>query len=76
MIRGYIIKVDEDKKDIMGDCPLVEKPKELVRCKDCKLRYTLDCVIADFNGDACSPWEQPDDWCCAYGERKDGDEDD
>lgn len=35
MTREYIIKVDEDKKDIMGDCPLVEKPKELVRCDDC-----------------------------------------
>lgn len=25
-MKEYIIKIDEDKKDIMGNCPLVEKP--------------------------------------------------
>ena len=35
-MKEYIIKIDEDKKDIMGNCTLVEKPQELIRCKDCK----------------------------------------
>ena len=67
MTREYIIKVDEDKKDIMGDCPLVEKPKELVRCKDCRKRGTIMCHLW-FN----SPIPK-DNWYCADGERKDGD---
>lgn len=35
-MKEYIIKVDEDKKDIMGGMPLADKPKELIHCKDCK----------------------------------------
>ena len=35
-MKEYIIKVDEDKKDIMGNYPLKDKPQELIRCKDCK----------------------------------------
>jgi hypothetical protein len=41
MIREYIIKIDEDKTEIMGNCPLVEKPQELVRCKYCKYSHSL-----------------------------------
>lgn len=66
MIREYIIKVDEDKKDIMGDCPLVEKPKELVRCKDCKYHDEED------GKNFCDCGDRPDDWFCADG-REDGD---
>lgn len=71
-MKEYIIKIDEDKKDIMGNCPLVEKPQELVRCKDC------------WHGDPCNDGgihcekdigtietsvHKPD-WFCADGERK------
>lgn len=35
MTHEYIIKVDDEKRDIMGGMPLEEQPKELVRCKDC-----------------------------------------
>ena len=34
-MKEYIIKVG-DEPDIMGNYPLTEKAKELVRCKDCK----------------------------------------
>ena len=68
MIREYIIKVDEDKKDIMGNCPLVDKPREIVRCKDCK-NSGLD--SSGINGYWCSAhteWHDAD-WFCADGER-------
>lgn len=35
-MKEYIIKVNEEKKDIMGNYYLVEPPKELIRCKDCR----------------------------------------
>lgn len=38
MIHEYIIKVDDEKKDILELLQLAEKPKTLVRCKDCKHR--------------------------------------
>ena len=65
MIREYIIKIDEDKKDIMGNCPLVEKPQELIRCKDCKKRNSWECWQYFFGR-----IKIPDDWFCADGERR------
>ena len=69
-MKEYIIKIDEDKKDIMGNCPLVEKPQELVRCKAC--------IYWQDNNDGyphigCK-WRKdetpdPDDFCSA-GERQ------
>ena len=66
MICEYIIKVDEDKKDIMGNCPLEEKPRELVRCKDCKHG------IGDENVFVCRLKQLTAgvDWFCADGERR------
>ena len=68
-MKEYIIKVDENKKDIMGNYPLVEKPQELVRCKDCKQgeqsvlpNRHLWCRIHEF-------YREPE-WYCADGERK------
>ena len=82
-MKEYIIKIDEDKKDIMGNCPLVEKPYELVRCKDCKHRPTdpenkglgqslvfPDDVCPCQIGDNWYSWMPKDDWFCADGERK------
>ena len=85
MIREYIIKVDEEKKDIMGDCPLEEKPKELVRCKDCKHKPTDNHIETNvgllcfpcFPDDMCpynidDPFYSSfpeDDWFCHNGER-------
>ena len=57
-MKEYIIKVDEDKKDIMGNMPLIDKPQELVRCKDCKFR------------EECMEKEMYDpEWYCADGKR-------
>ena len=72
MTREYIIKVDEDKKDIMGDCPLVEKPKELVRCKDCKYGEDWGALIACGKARGFGLTHDKD-WFCADGVQKDGD---
>lgn len=66
----YIIKVDEDKKDIIGNCPLVEKPQELIRCKDCRNAIVYDgymvvCTHIDSNGND----QHTAEWFCADGER-------
>ena len=78
-MKEYIIKVDEDKKDIMGNCPLVEKPKELIRCKDCK--YASKHSSYSVFGKplyVCNHVRQigreglaihTEDWFCADGER-------
>ena len=60
-MKEYIIKVDDEKADIMGNCPLVEKPQEFVRCKDC--RWYIDGI--------CEKWEfrHPDDYFCSDAER-------
>ena len=66
-MKEYIIKVDEDKKDIMGNCPLVEKPQELVRCKDCKW-FSEKGFCKHPNGGAGNI--RSENWFCADGERK------
>lgn len=75
-MKEYIIKIDDDKKDIVGNYPLVEKPKELVRCKDCKYAhktYNGDCKYCDmFTDDDWNPIEfyRSGEWFCADGERR------
>lgn len=65
-MKEYIIKIG-DEPDIMGNYPLTEKAKELVRCKDCRKRRTPMCRMY-FSGSRPS-----DTWFCKDGERKDGD---
>lgn len=68
MIHEYIIKVDDDKKDIVGGMPLIDKPQELVRCKDCKyalLNGDSDSMLCELSGRY-----HRFDWYCADGERK------
>ena len=45
-------------------CPL----KEIVRCKDCKNRYTVLCIQEEAGN-----INNQDDWFCAYGIAKDTD---
>ena len=60
-MKEYIIVIG-DEPDIMGNYGLKEKPKELVRCNDCKHFY-YGCKFlhtTEMNGD----------WFCADGELK------
>ena len=82
MTREYIIKVDYTKTDIMGGIPLEERPKELIRCKDCKHRPIKNLEleqILEFPDSVCPcqntdddhySWYPADDWYCADGERR------
>jgi hypothetical protein len=71
-MKEYIIKVDENKKDIMGNMPLIDKPQELVRCKDCVAGIKVkngageDAIMCDID---LEPHCYPLDWFCADGER-------
>ena len=67
-MKEYIIKV-ADEPDVMGNYPLTEEAKELVRCKDCRKRYTPMCQL--YFG--CL--KQKGSYYCADGERKDGKQD-
>ena len=62
-MKEYIIKINEDKKDIMGNYPLVEKPQELVRCRDCRNYYKGHCQCDD-----TIYWNREPDFYCADGE--------
>ena len=83
--REYIILLGE-QNPFDGSYP-TESVTELVRCKDCKHRPTGDYDAPhDENGesdytcpclnqsDSYYSWIPDDDWFCADGERKDGDE--
>ena len=74
-MKEYIIKIG-DEPDIMGNYPLTEKAKELVRCKDCEHRPTYpEAHGAEIDGKWCywcerlMAWKH-DDWFCADGKRR------
>ena len=67
-MKEYIIKIG-DEPDIMGNYGLKEKPKELVRCKDCIHRDPED-FKCDCGHDIHWELPRPDDWFCADGERR------
>ena len=71
MTHEYIIKVDDEKRDIMGGMPLEEQPKELVRCKDCK-HWHDDGIITTCDKNVGNGFKA--DWFCADGEPKDGEQ--
>lgn len=76
-MKEYIIKIG-DEPDIMGNYPLTEKAKELVRCKDCKSRNGSECqnddLLRQIHDCGCgATFHTDDDWFCPYGKRKDGD---
>ena len=59
-MKEYIIKIG-DEPDIMGNYPLKEEAKELVRCKDCK-----HCMGYGWCNLTRKTHER--DWFCADGE--------
>ena len=66
MIREYIIKFDDDKKDNMGVCQLLEKPEELVRCGDCQYSYVEGFVHERLYCEKHPELEElKEDWFCA-----------
>lgn len=67
----YIIKVDENKKDIDGGMPLQDKPQELVRCKDCKWFINDHNEVDGWMTCTLLRQEVDKEWFCANGERKD-----
>ena len=72
-MKELIIIVDDEKMDIEGNAPVVDKPQELVRCKDCICyRYygPSEEIVSECTINHC---KNPDaDWFCADGERKEG----
>ena len=67
-MKEYIIKVDDSKPDIDGSMPLMDKPKELIRCKDCKHARQMcqpwNDLVCEKNGQTNRP-----NFFCADGER-------
>lgn len=63
-MKELIIKVDEEKMDIEGNAPVIDRPQELVRCKDCKHFEGLNCKVNDITN------IMDTNWFCADGERK------
>ena len=64
-MKEYIIRIDETQKDIMGGHPLLEPPKELIRCKDCWKREFDNCPFHEFVG-----FKPDDNWFCGDGENE------
>ena len=73
-MKELIIKVDEEKMDIEGTAPIVDRPQELVRCKDCKHLERLP-WLDDKDGKAMICRKHAftgmrlEDWYCADGEK-------
>lgn len=67
-MKKYIITVDEQKKDIMGNMPLVEKAKELITCENCIHGHDDGNygTICEFDAE-----HHHDDWYCADGVKRD-----
>ena len=67
MIREFIIKISDE---IMEE-EIADRPQELVRCKDCRLKGETDSPFWDY---WCNRQERNVDreWFCADGERRDG----
>ena len=67
MIREYIIKISDE---IMEE-EIIDRPQELVRCKDCKHFDKSFSYCATRGYCDISSIRHEDDWFCADGEKKD-----
>ena len=74
-MKEYIIVIG-DEPDIMGNYGLKEKPKELVRCKDCKhwIGGGID-ENDNFIPPRCTLFNEPQtsEWFCPEGQRMESD---
>lgn len=66
-MKEYIIRIDETQKDIMGGHPLLEPPKELVRCKNCVFWKDQGASVTWL---PCMEIQTGSNWFCADGKRK------
>lgn len=71
MIREYIIKISDE---IMEE-EIADRPKELVRCKDCvncikELNGDLYCDVLAIGYEPLGSKRVTEGWYCADGERK------
>ena len=62
-MKEYIVRYENEYLQLLPN-----KMQELVRCKDCKRRETYDCPV--HIGCSVDGYDEPDDWFCAEGERK------
>lgn len=62
-MKEYIIKV-VDEKDIWGRMPVLEKPKELIRCRYCKNYNKGHCMCGE-----TVYWNVYPDFYCASGKK-------
>ena len=67
-MKEYIIKIG-DEPDIMGNYPLKEEAKELVRCKNCKHSGIDSTSYPHYWCSALSVYREADEFC-SDGERK------
>ena len=84
--KEYIIPIGEEAKEFdeifIG---VIRKQPELIRCKDCKHRPTIDgeyengfdVIFPDMRcpcqcDDGWYNWMPKDDWFCNFGEKKSG----
>ena len=65
MIREYIIKISDE---IMEE-EIADRPKELVRCKDCRFRILHQCNCEKKENVTYGMFTE-DDFFCANGERR------
>lgn len=63
MIHEIIVEIQDEDFHKYG----LEGCREVVRCNDCKLRYTVWCGM--FDSDSEAEWTE-DNGFCQYGERK------
>jgi len=69
-MKEYIIKVDDERQDIMGGMPLMDDPIELVRCKGCVDWKRRECGTYGYCERHDGFFDQ--NWFCADGESKEG----
>ena len=66
-MKEFVMQETEEMTTFGSVWKRYEPVAELVRCKDCKKRYTVLCIQEEAGN-----INNQDDWFCADGERKEG----